>query len=157
MFDENGILNILSDGALSREDAARRIVTLHDSAVEEGYIARAEAERLMSARVTDSEEYRRLRAEFDAFKTRQSARSDAVYARVKPKFFDAVYDMIDRGEQAKPVSAQLEDIRAAYGEYFIDGGAIPRFSEALSGGAAPSSRSVSDALLDGWRVIPAGA
>ena len=57
--------------------------------------------------------------EFEGFKTRTNARTSDDFKDVKPKFFDMVYDRIDRADGAKPVSEQLADIRKDFEEYFV--------------------------------------
>lgn len=42
------------------------------------------------------------------------------FASVKPKFREAVYKQLDRGENAAPISEQLNGIREQYEEYFTD-------------------------------------
>ena len=46
-------------------------------------------------------------------------RNSADYSTVKPKFFEAVYNKIDRSENAKPVKEQLDTIKQTYEEYFL--------------------------------------
>lgn len=41
------------------------------------------------------------------------------FAGVKPKFREQVFNMLESGEDAKPVSEQLSGIREKYDEYFI--------------------------------------
>ena len=48
----------------------------------------------------------------------QEARGSDDYKDVKGKFFETVYGMVNRGEDAKPVLEQLADIRKNYEEYF---------------------------------------
>ena len=40
------------------------------------------------------------------------------FSSVKPKFREAVYKMLERGEEAKPIPEQLEHIAEQYEEYF---------------------------------------
>ena len=69
--------------------------------------------------VQESSEYKALQAEFDGYKAMNNARNSADYSTVKPKFFEAVYNKIDRSENAKPVKEQLENIKQTYEEYFL--------------------------------------
>ena len=48
----------------------------------------------------------------------QEAKGSDDYKDVKGKFFETVYGMVDRSENAKPVSEQLAEIRKNYEEYF---------------------------------------
>ena len=74
---------------------------------------------------TRSDAYKALRGEYDAYRARQGARVSADYRDVKPKFFDAVYDLVDRAEGAKPLEEQLADIRGQFEEYFLEAPAEP--------------------------------
>ena len=79
----------------------------------------------MISRTKETEAYKALQSQFDAYKARQDARTSEEYRDVKPKFFDAVYDRIDRTDGAKPVNEQLETIRKSYEEYFNPAEAKP--------------------------------
>ena len=66
----------------------------------------------------------------DAYQARQDARVSGAFADVKPKFFDAVYDLVDRSEGAIPLEEQLAAIRERFEEYFIaprQEARLPRF------------------------------
>ena len=60
-----------------------------------------------------------LSRELEALKRRYAARSERAFDGVKPKFFDAVYDLIDHSDGAKALTDQLADIRDRYEEYFL--------------------------------------
>jgi hypothetical protein len=40
------------------------------------------------------------------------------FAQVKPKFRETVYGMLDRGEKAKPIKDQMDEIQKGFEEYF---------------------------------------
>lgn len=65
--------------------------------------------------IKNSEEYKALQGEFDAYKERQTAKASDEFKGVKAKFFDAVYDKIDK---SKPIPEQLTAIKAEYEEFF---------------------------------------
>ena len=48
-----------------------------------------------------------------------NARTSADFSNVKPKFFEVVYNKLDRSEGAKPVKEQLDTIKQTYEEYFL--------------------------------------
>lgn len=64
--------------------------------------------------VTQTEEYKTVAAERDMLR----ALSGDEFSSVKPKFREAVYKMLERGEEAKPIPEQLEHIAEQYEEYF---------------------------------------
>lgn len=76
----------------------------------------AEAQKNIPApNVKESEEYKALETEFATYKDKQTARMSEDFKGVKAKFFDTVYDKIDR---SKPVPAQLESLKKDFEEYF---------------------------------------
>ena len=64
--------------------------------------------------VTKSEEYQKVVSERDMLR----ALGTEDFANVKPKFRETVYRMLDRGEEAKPISEQMNAIAEEYEEYF---------------------------------------
>ena len=68
--------------------------------------------------ILESEEYKKLQGEFEGYKAKQTARNSEDFKEVKSKFFDRVYDLIDRADGAKPVSEQLAALKKDYEEYF---------------------------------------
>ena len=70
------------------------------------------------APATDSEEYKKLQADFDDFKARTEAKASDDFKGVKAKFFDTVYGGLDR---SKPIPEQLAKVKEDYPEYFEAG------------------------------------
>lgn len=113
------------------EEKADAIFSLYGRALDDGYVTKAAAladkEAAVEAAkkdvklppITETGEYKALQAEFDGYKAMNNARNSADYSTVKPKFFEAVYNKIDRSENAKPVKEQLENIKQTYEEYFL--------------------------------------
>lgn len=113
------------------EEKADAIFSLYGRALDDGYVTKAAAladkEAAVEAAkkdvklppITETGEYKALKAEFDGYKAMNNARNSADYSTVKPKFFEAVYNKIDRSENAKPVKEQLENIKQTYEEYFL--------------------------------------
>ena len=86
-----------------------------------------------------------LAGEFDAYRTMQAARTGKDFEGVKPKFFETVYGLVDRGEGAKPLREQLACIRERYEEYFTPaepapGRPAPRVVLPTGGNPAPGAR-----------------
>ena len=135
IFTRKEISKILGNEELTPEERTDQIFSLYGRALDDGYITRnaAEAEQnaaIETARkeweqnqpklnVLETEEYKKLQGEYDGFKTRTNARNSDEFREVKPKFFDMVYDRIDRADGAKPVAEQLADMRKDFEEYFI--------------------------------------
>lgn len=67
------------------------------------------------APVTDSDEYKKLAAEFNDFKARTEAKDSEDFKDVKSKFFDQVYSGLDH---TKPYADQVAKIREEFPEYF---------------------------------------
>lgn len=98
--------------------------------VEAQYILKSDARTQLDAAVEnakksisipkaeETEEYKALKAEYDGFKARQDARTSEDFKGVKSKFFDSVYDKIDRSEGAKPIAEQIKAIKEEYAEFF---------------------------------------
>lgn len=134
IFTRKSIAEIMSNEGLTPEERTDQVFSLYGRALDDGYItksaakaaqdsaleqAKAEWEKgLPKVDIKESEEYKALQGEFDAYKTMQTARSSEEYKDVKPKFFEQVYGMIQRGDGAKPVKEQLAAIKGNYEEYF---------------------------------------
>ena len=113
------------------EEKADAIFSLYGRALDDGYVTKAAAladkEAAVEAAkkdvklppITESSEYKALKAEFDGYKAMNNARTSADFSTVKPKFFEAVYNKLDRSEGAKPVKEQLDTIKQTYEEYFL--------------------------------------
>lgn len=135
IFTRKEISKILSDDNLTPEERADQIFSLYGRAIDDGFVTKGAADAAQKAaietakeawqkeipkvNVKESPEYVDLLNQYNGYKTKQTARTSAEYADVKPKFFDRVYDLIDRAEGAKPVPDQLAELRKDYEEYFI--------------------------------------
>ena len=137
IFTRKEIAKILNDENLTPEERTDSIFSLYGRALDDGYITRGAADAAQQAalkqaqeawerdhkpqeiNVKETDEYKALQADFEGYKTKQNARNSEDFKEVKPKFFDRVYDLIDRADGAKPVSDQLADMRKDFEEYFI--------------------------------------
>ena len=134
IYTRKAVQAILDNADLAPEEKVDQLFSLHGRAIDDGYVTKtasntsrdeavkeavekAKAEFVLPD-VKESQEYKDLQKSFDDFKIRTDARSSADYAEVKGKFFDTVYDMIDRSETAKPIADQLAGIKEKYEEYF---------------------------------------
>ena len=138
IFTRKEIAKIMGDENLTPEERTDQIFSLYGRSLDDGYVTRGAAQAAQEAaiktaqeawekewntnhptvNVKDSEEYKALQADFEGYKTRQTARMSEDFKEVKPKFFDMVYDRLDHADGAKPVSEQLADIRKDFEEYF---------------------------------------
>ena len=135
IFTRKAISAILKDADITPEERTEQIFSLYTRSIDDGFITKQAAEAAQESAVEkakadalkdfkapdakETAEYKALQQEFDTYKQMQTARTSEDFSEVKPKFFDTVYDRIDRADGAKPVSEQLADIRKDYEEYFI--------------------------------------
>ena len=168
IFTRKALADVLN-GESTPEEKVDAIYSLYGRAIDDGYVTKAaanaakqdameqaKAEALQNApkpNILDSEEYKTLQGEFNAYRTKQEARGSADYAGVKPKFFDAVYDKIDRSEGAKPIAEQMQDMRKNFEEYFTpqeddSKPGKPQFGDDTSGGQPSGDKGTS--LADAW-------
>ena len=134
IFTRAALSKIMADENLTPEQRTVQVFSLYGRALDDGYIAKAAAQQaqetaLENARTEwekgvktpnpkESDDYKALAGEFDAYKAMQTARGSKDFESVKPKFFETVYGMVDRKDGAKPVEEQLKGIREKYEEYF---------------------------------------
>lgn len=76
------------------------------------------------------------------------------FQTVKPKFREQVFNMLESGDGAKPVSEQLSGIREKYDEYFIPqeqpNNPKPQFGSPDKGTMPKGNESAVDALTKAW-------
>ena len=136
IFTRPEVLKIINDESLEPDERVNRIMALRGQDLESSYVsksaakaaqdsaieqAKAEWEKnLPKPNIKESEEYKALQGEYAGYRAKQEARGSDDFKGVKGKFFDQVYDMIDRAEGAKPVSEQIAGIKADWPEYFAE-------------------------------------
>ena len=135
IFTRTELAKILNNAELTPEERADQIFSLYGRALDDGYVTKKAAETAQNAaiesartewekntpkpNVLESEEYKKLQGEFDGYKSKMTARNSDDFKDVKPKFFDRVYDLIDRADGAKPVNEQLAALKKDFEEYFV--------------------------------------
>ena len=176
IFTRKEIAKILNDENLTPEERTDSIFSLYGRALDDGYITKGAAEAAQTAaieqaqkawqesqpkvNVLESTEYKKLQGEFDGYKTRQTARNSDDFKEVKPKFFDLVYDRIDRADGAKSVQEQLADMRKDYEEYFIAPQASepapnkPLFGAKTEGSMPKGEEGAVAAFTNAWGFAP---
>ena len=175
IFTRGAIGKIMSNEELSPEQRTEEVFSLFGRALDEGYIAKSAAQAAQETALNnaktewekgltkpdpkESEEYKALQGQFDAYRTMQTARTSEDFSAVKPKFFETVYNMVDRKDGAKPVKEQLEAIQKDYDEYFVSAHQeapkkTPQFSQ-QSGHPGTNETSAEDKLYkqlaDAWK------
>ena len=141
IFTRNALNKIMEDESLTPQQRTEQVYSLYGRALDDGFISKSAAQQAQEAAIENakaewekgqtvpdprqSDEYKALAGEFDAYRAMQAARTDKDFEGVKPKFFEAVYGMVDRGEGAKPLAEQLAGIREQYEEYFTEKPADP--------------------------------
>lgn len=134
IFTRKALNEIMANEGLTPEQRTEQVFGLYGRALDDGYIAKSAAAQAQETALAnakteweksitrpdpkESEEYKALQGQFDAYKAMQKARGTEDYKRVKDKFFETVYGMIDRGDGAKPVSEQMAQIESQWSEYF---------------------------------------
>lgn len=134
IFTRKALNDILLSEQLTADQKTEQVFALYGRALDDGYIAKAAAKQaqetaLEQARVEwekglttpdpkESDDYKALQGQFDDYKAMQAARTSKDFEGVKPKFFETVYGLVDRGEGAKSLQEQLAGIREQYEEYF---------------------------------------
>ena len=134
IFTRKALNDIMNNEGLTPEQRTEQVFGLYGRALDDGYIAKGAAAQAQETALAnakaewektithtdpkESDEYKALQGQFSDYKAMQQARGTEDYKRVKDKFFETVYGMIDRGEGAKPVSEQMAQIESQWGEYF---------------------------------------
>ena len=168
IFTRKALNEIMGNEGLTPEQRTEQVFALYGRALDDGYIAKAAAQQaqaaaLESARTEwekgvkapdpkESDDYKALEGEFAGYKAMQAARISEDYAGVKPKFFETVYGMVDRGDGAKPVQEQLKGIREKYEEYFTaaESAKKPQFGAPVEGSMPKGDTGAAKAFADAW-------
>ena len=172
IYTRKAVSTIIGDEALTAEEKTERLFSLYGQALDDGYVSKSAAQAAQNSAVEkakeealkgytppdvkQSEEYKALSGEFESYKAMQTARMSEDFAAVKPKFFETVYNMIDRSGGAKPASEQLSEIQKQFGEFFTEEKPSqpdrPLFGASPEGGA-PSGKG-GKSFMDTWGFIP---
>ena len=171
IFTRKALNDIMGNEGLTPEQRTEQVFALYGRALDDGYIGKTAAQQaqetaLQNARTewekgqkvpdpTESDAYKALKGEFDAYRAMQAARGSKDYAGVKPKFFETVYGMVDRGDGAKPVEEQLKGIRESYEEYFAPAQQQkPTFGAPVEGSMPKGETGAVKGFADAWGFVP---
>ena len=121
---------IMQNAELTPEQRTEQVFSLYGRALDEGYISKRDAEETTNRAVEAAKagfkvpdpidpkttpEYMEIARERDMLR----AIGGEDFSRVKPKFRETVFGMLDRGEKAAAVPDQLTGIKEKYEEYFL--------------------------------------
>lgn len=175
IFTRKALNDIMANEGLTPEQRTEQVFSLYGRALDDGYIAKGAAAQAQETALTNakaeweksvakpdpkqSDEYKALESQFNGYKAMQQARSSEEFKRVKDKFFETVYGMIDRKEGAKPVKDQIAEIETQWGEYFNPAQEpaqknTPQFSQqSRGGGVNPTSKEdeIYKQLAEQWK------
>ena len=175
IFTRKELSKILNDENLTPEERADSIFSLYGRSLDDGYVTKGAAEAAQNAaidsarkewekntpkvNVLETEEYKKLSGEFEGYKAKQTARMSDDFKEIKPKFFDRVYDLIDRADGAKPVKDQLAELKAEYEEYFASPAADPTPNKPQFGAKQEGSMPKGDTgavaeFSNAWGFVP---
>lgn len=171
IFTRKALNEIMANEGLTPEQRTEQVFGLYGRALDDGYIAKTAAQQAQETALAnakteweksittpdpkESDDYKALQGQFDAYKAMQTARSSKEYEGVKGKFFETVYGMIDRADGAKPVEEQLKGIRENYEEYFdAPAQTKPTFGAPTEGSMPKGETGAVKGFADAWGFIP---
>lgn len=173
IFTRDALNKIMADENLTPEQRTEAVYGLYGRALDDGYIAKTAAQQAQQTALDnakaewekaqtapdpkESEAYKQLQGEFTSYKQMQEARTSKDYEGVKPKFFETVYGMVDRGDGAEPVEKQLAGIREKYEEYFTPAQQQtkpPVFGGPVQGSMPKGDEGAVDAFSKAWGFGP---
>lgn len=174
IFTRKALTDILNNGDLTPEERTDQIFSLYGRALDDGYVTKGAAQAAQDAAIKAAQdawtkdqkpvdvkgtpEYIELQKQFDGYKAKQDARTSAEFADVKPKFFDRVYDLIDRADGAKPVTEQLAEMRKNIEEYFnapaTPAPNKPQFGAKPEGTMPKGDEGATAAFANAWGFVP---
>ena len=130
IYTRNEVDKIIRNSELTEEQKVEQLFGLHGRALDDGYISKRAAEEAKNNAVEAAKagiqipepvdpkttpEYLEILHERDMLR----AIGGEDFAKVKPKFRETVFGMLERGENAAAVADQLTGIREKYEEYFL--------------------------------------
>lgn len=173
IYTRKAVAEIVNNADLTPEERIDQLFSLYGRAVDDGYITKAAAQAAQTAaidtakqeweksipkpNVLESEEYKKLQGDFEGYKAKQTARNSAEFKEVKPKFFDRVYDLVDRSDGAKPVTEQLAELKKDYEEYFNTADPTPSkpmFGAKPEGSMPKGDEGAVSAFQNAWGFTP---
>lgn len=130
IYTRNEVDKIIRNSELTDEQKTEQLFALYGRALDDGYVSKRAAEDAKNQAVESAKagfkvpepvdpkttpEYMEIVRERDMLR----AIGGDDFSKVKPKFRETVFGMLDRGEKAAAVADQLTGIKEKYEEYFI--------------------------------------
>jgi hypothetical protein len=130
IYTRNEVDKIIRNSELTDEQKTEQLFALHGRALDDGYVSKRAAEDAKNQAVEAAKagfkipgpvdpkttpEYMEIVKERDMLR----AIGGDDFSKVKPKFRETVFGMLDRGEKAAAVADQLTGIKEKYEEYFL--------------------------------------
>ena len=137
IFTRGALDKIIRNGELTEEQKTEQLFALYGRALDDGYISKTAAEEAKQAaieaakagiKVPDPVDPKTTPEYMDLLKERDMLRAIGGddFQKVKPKFRETVFGMLDRGEKAAAIADQLSGIREKYEEYFTPDQEAPK-------------------------------
>lgn len=167
IFTRNALDKIMQNAELTPEQRTEQVFSLYGRALDEGFVSKHDAEEARQAAIEATKagfkapepvdvkttaEYQELARERDMLR----AIGGDEFQRVKPKFREQVFGMLDRGEKAKPVADQLAGIAERYEEYFTPKPAEPKptFGAPTQGSMPTGDEGAGAVFRKAWGFVP---
>ena len=130
IFTRPALDKIMQNAELTPEQRTEQVFSLYGRALDEGYVSKRDAEEATNRAVEAAKagikvpdpvdpkttpEYMEVARERDMLR----AIGGEEFTKVKPKFRETVFGMLDRGDKAQAVADQLTGIKEKYEEYFL--------------------------------------
>ena len=130
IYTRNEVDKIIRNSELTDEQKTEQLFALHGRALDDGYVSKRAAEDAKTQaveaakagfKVPDPVDPKTTPEYMEIVKERDMLRAIGGddFSKVKPKFRETVFNMLDRGEKAASVSDQLTGIKEKYEEYFL--------------------------------------
>lgn len=130
IFTRPALDKIMTNSELTPEQRTEQVFSLFGRALDEGYISKRDAEEAKNQaveaakagfKVPDPVDPKTTPEYMEVAKERDMLRAigGEDFSKVKPKFRETVFGMLDRGDKAQAVADQLTGIKEKYEEYFL--------------------------------------
>lgn len=130
IFTRPALDKIMNNSELTPEQRTEQVFSLYGRALDEGYISKRDSDEAITRaveaakaeiKIPDPVDPKTTPEYMDIVKERDMLRAigGEDFSKVKPKFRETVFGMIDRNEKAPAISEQLTGIKEKYEEYFM--------------------------------------
>ena len=130
IYTRNEVDKIIRNSELTDEQKTEQLFALYGRALDDGYVSKRAAEDAKNQaveaakagiKIPDPVDPKTTPEYMEIVKERDMLRAIGGddFSKVKPKFRETVFGMLDRGEKAASVADQMTGIKEKYEEYFI--------------------------------------